>query len=238
MVWAIQTLCGASSITGYSTYFFEQAGLDTSAAFSMTLGQYGLGAVGTILAWFMMGWFGRRTLYLAGQIGMTLLLFIVGCLGISGSEGAQWGVGGLILLYTFVYDMTVGPVCYSLIAEISSTRLRNKTVVLARNCFNITGIIANIITPHMLNPQAWAWGAKAGYFWAGSCALCAVWTYFRLPEPKGRSYAEMDILFEARVPARKFKQTDVAELPAEEPRESVGSRDEKESVERSEYAKS
>lgn len=116
--------------------------------------------------------------------------------------------------------------------------MRNKTVVLARNCFNITGIIANIITPHMLNPKAWAWGAKAGYFWAGSCALCAVWTYFRLPEPKGRTYAEMDMLFEARVPARKFKSTDVAELPAEEPRESVGSRDEKESVEQSEYVKS
>jgi SP family general alpha glucoside:H+ symporter-like MFS transporter len=114
MVWAIQTLCGASSFTGYSTYFFVQAGLDTSSAFSMSLGQYGLGAVGTILSWFLMMKFGRRTLYLWGQIAMVLILLIVGFLGIApaSAQNTQWGIGAMILIYTFVYDMTVGPVWY------------------------------------------------------------------------------------------------------------------------------
>lgn len=98
---------------------------------------------------------------------------------------------------------------YSLVAEIPSTRLRNKTVVLARNLYNITGVVANVLTPHMLNPDAWNWGAKAGFFWAGTGALCAVWTYFRVPEPKGRTYAEMDMLFDAQTSARKFKETSV-----------------------------
>jgi SP family general alpha glucoside:H+ symporter-like MFS transporter len=112
MVWAIQTLCGASSFTGYSTYFFEQAGLDTSSAFSMSLGQYGLGAVGTILSWFLMMKFGRRTLYLYGQIAMAFILLVVGFLGIApaSAHNTQWGIGAMILIYTFVYDMTVGPV--------------------------------------------------------------------------------------------------------------------------------
>ncbi|KAG9563139.1 hypothetical protein KCU71_g7449, partial [Aureobasidium melanogenum] len=66
--------------------------------------------------------------------------------------------------------MTVGPVCYSLVAEISSPRLRNKTVVLARNLYNVTGVVANVLTPHMLNPDAWKWDAKAGSFWAGTGA--------------------------------------------------------------------
>ncbi|THW39571.1 sugar porter family MFS transporter [Aureobasidium pullulans] len=211
MVWAVQTLCGASSFTGYSTYFFEQAGLDVSSAFSMSLGQYGLGAVGTILSWLLMLKFGRRTLYLWGQIAMAFILMVVGFLGIApaSAAGAHWGIGALILIYTFIYDMTVGPVCYSLVAEIPSTRLRNKTVVLARNLYNITGVVANVLTPHMLNPDAWNWGAKAGFFWAGTGALCAVWTYFRVPEPKGRTYAEMDMLFDAHTSARKFKETSV-----------------------------
>ncbi|THY73934.1 sugar porter family MFS transporter [Aureobasidium pullulans] len=211
MVWAVQTLCGASSFTGYSTYFFEQAGLDVSSAFSMSLGQYGLGAVGTILSWLLMLKFGRRTLYLWGQIAMAFILMVVGFLGIAPASavGAHWGIGALILIYTFIYDMTVGPVCYSLVAEIPSTRLRNKTVVLARNLYNITGVVANVLTPHMLNPDAWNWGAKAGFFWAGTGALCAVWTYFRVPEPKGRTYAEMDMLFDAHTSARKFKETSV-----------------------------
>ena len=59
----------------------------------------------------------------------------------------------------------------------------------------------------MLNPTAWNWGAKAGFFWAVSCLICVVWTYFRLPEPKGRTYGELDVLFEQKVSARKFKTT-------------------------------
>lgn len=51
------------------------------------------------------------------------------------------------------------------------------------------------------------WGAKTGFFYAGTCFLCFVWAFFRLPEPKGRTYAELDILFEKKVPARRFKHT-------------------------------
>ena len=66
MVWMVQTLCG-STFMGYSTYFYQQAGLDVSASFSMSLGQYALGAVGVIVSWFLLPHFGRRTLYVWGQ---------------------------------------------------------------------------------------------------------------------------------------------------------------------------
>lgn len=33
--------------------------------------------------------------------------------------------------------------------------------------------------------------------------------YFRVPEPAGRTFAELDILFERKTSARKFKQTRV-----------------------------
>ncbi|KAI7287540.1 hypothetical protein D0864_05821 [Hortaea werneckii] len=211
-VWAVQTLCGGMSMIGFSAYFFTQAGLDTSHAFSMSLGLYALGLVGTICSWFLMSRFGRRTLYLWGQILMGLVLFLIAFISLSDSGGAQWAIAAMMLVYTFVYDATVGPVCYSLVAELASTRVRNKTVVLARNLYNITGIVANVLTPHMLNPDSWDWGAKAGFFWGGSCALCALWTYYRLPEPKRRTYAELDVLFQAKIPAREFASTDVAAL--------------------------
>jgi SP family general alpha glucoside:H+ symporter-like MFS transporter len=214
--WMVQTLCGATFM-GYSTYFYQMAGMAVENSFSMSLGQYAIGAVGTVFSWFLMGWFGRRTLYLWGQIAMCVLLLTIGCVAFAGKENvaAQWVIGSLLLIYTFTYDSTVGPVCYSLVAELSSTRLRTKTVVLARNTYNIVGIMTNIITPRMLNPSAWNWGAKAGFFWAGTCALCAVWTYFRLPEPKGRTYGELDVLFERGVSARKFKSTEVERMDAE-----------------------
>lgn len=229
VTWLTQAFCG-SSFMGFSTYFFEQAGLDTSNAFSMSLGQYALGAVGVLVSWYLMTKFGRRSLYIWGQVLMCSLLLIIGFLGIvpAGNTGAQWGIGAMLLLFTFIYDSTVGPVCYSLVSEIPSTRLRQKTVVLARNTYNAASIIGNILTPRMLNPGAWNWGAKSAFFWAGTCFLCLVWTYFRLPEPKGRTYGELDILFERSVSARKFKDTVVEELHFSE--SSSEFEDEKKSV--------
>lgn len=36
-----------------------------------------------------------------------------------------------------------------------------------------------------------------------------IYTYFRVPEPRGRSFAELDVLFEHEVSARKFESTEV-----------------------------
>lgn len=217
LTWGIQACCGASFM-GFSTYFYQQAGMDVADSFSMSLGQYAIGAVGTVASWFLMKALGRRTLYLGGQGLMVVILTVIGCVSFAGRDNAaaQWTIGSLLLVYTLTYNCTVGPVCYSLVSEMSSTRLKTKTVVLARNTYNILGIVPNVLTPLMLNPSAWNWGAKAGFFWAGSCLICFVWTFFRLPEPKGRTYGELDILFEQGVSARKFKTTKVQKIDGSE----------------------
>lgn len=204
-VWVIQTLCGASFM-GYSTLFYQQAGLATENSFNMSLGQYAIGFAGTLFSWFLMTRFGRRSLYLYGQCILFVLLVAIGGTAFAGRNNipAQWAIGSMLLVYTFFYDCTVGPVCYSLVSEMSSTRLRTKSVVFARNMYNIASIATNIITPRMLNPSAFNWGAKSGFFFAGTCGLCIIWTYFRLPEPKGRTFGELDVLFERRISARKF----------------------------------
>jgi len=71
------------------------------------------------------------------------------------------------------------------------------------------GIICSVLTPYMLNPSAWNWGNYTGFFWGGICFLCIIYTYFRVPEPQGRSFAELDLLFERGVSARKFAHTTV-----------------------------
>ncbi|KFY73904.1 hypothetical protein V499_06034 [Pseudogymnoascus sp. VKM F-103] len=210
LTWAAQNLSGAG-LMSYSTYFYVQAGLATSNSFSMSLGQYGLGMVGTLFSWVLMTYFGRRTLYVGGLASLCVVLFIVGFVSLAGTENASasWATGSMLLVYTFVYDSTVGPVCYSLVSELSSTRLRTKTVVLARNTYNMLSIVNNVIIPYMLNPTAWNWAGKAGFFWGSICFTVLIWSFFRLPEPKGRTYGELDILFERKVAARKFKDTAV-----------------------------
>lgn len=194
---------------GYSTYFYEQAGLSSENSFTFTMIQYVIGLVGTGIAWSLMGRVGRRTLYISGLCGLLVLLAIIGGLGFSSSTSAQWAIGSLLLVFALTYNCTVGPVCYAIVSEISSTRLRQKTVVLARTSYNLCSLLNNSLLPLQLNPLAFGWGAKAGLFWAGACALCIVWCVFRLPESKDRSYAELNLLFENKVAAWKFASTKV-----------------------------
>ena len=209
MVWMTQALCG-SALTGYAAYFYEQAGFSTEDSFNLAVGMYGLAIVCGIASWFWMRRVGRRTLYLIGLGIIAVILAVVGIIGsVPETKGTSWTLGSMIIVMTGVYDATIGPVCYVLVAEIPSSRLRVKTVVLARVFYNVVSIITNIITPRMLNPTAWDWKGKSAYLYLGTTIFCIVWCWFRLPEPFGLTYLEMDILFEKKAKARKFKEFQV-----------------------------
>jgi MFS transporter, SP family, general alpha glucoside:H+ symporter len=212
MVWAIQNLSG-NSFSGYSTYFLEQAGLPAYKAYDFALGQYSINMAGVFGGWFLMSLgIGRRSLYLYGLCGLCSMLFILGFLGLVPHEHkkeASLATGAIMLVWALFYQLSVGTVCYSLVAELSTRRLQIKTVVLGRNLYNIVGIICSVLTPYMLNPGNWNWANFTGFFWAGICFLCIIYTYFRVPEPSGRSFAELDLLFERGVSARKFASTNV-----------------------------
>lgn len=61
----------------------------------------------------------------------------------------------------------------------------------------------------MLNPTAGDWKGKTGFFWGGCCVLFFIWTFFRLPETKGKTFEELDILFARKVRARDFAKYEV-----------------------------
>lgn len=208
ITWACQSLCG-SAFMGFSVYFYEQVGMSSSNAYTLSMIQYVLGLVGTFCAWSLMTNFGRRTLYIAGMAVLMTILAVIGGLGFAPGNAAQWAICCLLLIFTLAYNCTVGPVCYAIVGEMSSTRLRQKTVALARITYNITSIANNFLLPAQLNPGAWNWAAKAGLFWSGVTGLCLLWCLFRLPEAKGRSYAELNLLFENKIAAWWFKGTKV-----------------------------
>ncbi|KAH8901621.1 sugar transporter [Thozetella sp. PMI_491] len=205
MAFAAQPFCG-SAMGGTPTYFFVQAGLPTSISFQMSVGGLGIASVGTIISWFLMTRFGRRTLYLWGLGLLTLILLLVGFISVGApdSTAGNYAQASMMLLWLLVYYMTVGPICYAIISEVSSTRLRNKTVCLSRIAYYIAQIICNVVNPYMLNPTAGNWRGKTGFFWGAWAFLFMVWTWFRLPETKDKTYEELDILFARHVKAREF----------------------------------
>ncbi|KAH8696591.1 hypothetical protein BGW36DRAFT_428592 [Talaromyces proteolyticus] len=70
------------------------------------------------------------------------ILITGGCVGLMPETAAQsWTLGVL----TTIYLATLGLVAYMLVAEIPSTRLRVKTVIIGRVVYNITSIISNTL---------------------------------------------------------------------------------------------
>lgn len=52
---------------------------------------------------------------------------------------------------------------------------------------------------------------KTAFFWGTLSLITTIWAYFRLPETKGRTFEELDILFLRGVNARAFADADMSE---------------------------
>lgn len=68
-------------------------------------------------------------------------------------------------------------------------------------CNAIVGTVTNIVIPFELT----AIGPKTGYMFFGIGVICCVFTYLWIPDITGRSFSQLDELFERKIPARKFK---------------------------------
>lgn len=152
LCWAIQNLSG-NAFSNYSTYFLEQAGLPSTTSYSFALGQYAINTVGVLGAWGLITLgFGRRTLYFYGLCGLFTMLFVMGFLGLvpkAHKPEAALATGSLMIVWALFYQLTVGTVCYSLVAEISTRRLQIKTVVLGRILCKST-IPRNLVHPYQV----------------------------------------------------------------------------------------
>ncbi|CAN6633010.1 alpha-glucosides permease Mph3p [Trichomonascus vanleenenianus] len=208
MAYMIQVLCG-NPLMGYYTYFFQQAGLATSKAFYMAVGNTAIGFVATCCTFFALSFAGRRTIFSYGLYVMTLLLFIIGILDCAPNydknPGYSWAQASLLDIWTFLYQFTVGPLTFVIISEVSPTKLRSRMIAIATAAQSACSIITTVVVPYMFNPQNANLRGKIGFVFGGVSVLCAVWTFFRLPETQGRTFEEIDIMFERRVKTKDFK---------------------------------
>ncbi|KAL7903933.1 general alpha-glucoside permease [Trichoderma velutinum] len=208
MCFSGQTLSGIMFAYN-SSYFFSQIGLGTSTTYSLNLGGTGLAFIGCLINWFvLMPRFGYRTIYTTGIGAMCVTLFIVGILS---PWTDRFSVGMtqacLTLLWTFFFQLSAGQLGWALPAEMGSSRLRQKTICLARESSNLINIAFGILQQYFMNPQAWNLRGYTGFFWGGTCLGMFIWCYFRLPETKGRTFDEIDVLFAKKISARKFAST-------------------------------
>ncbi len=211
-VYSIQVISGIY-LVGYATYFFTLAGLPTTKAFDMGVGFLAVGFVGTLLSWVLLVYFGRRAIYIFGLICLVVLLLIIGILDCAPNylnrPSLSWAQAALMLIWNFCYDFSVGPVCFVILCEVSATKVRSKTIAVATAVQAGLGIVMTIAIPYLINPDQANARGKVGFFFGGLAAISLVWVYFRVPETKGRTYEELDIMFANGVRTKDFKKYQV-----------------------------
>jgi MFS transporter, SP family, general alpha glucoside:H+ symporter len=83
--------------------------------------------------------------------------------------------------------------------------LRQKTYSINIMISTAVSCLITQVMPYLLNTDQANLGGKISFvFFATSLPMC-IYLYFCLPELKGRNYAEVQEMFENKVPARKFK---------------------------------
>lgn len=152
-VFACQQLSGIIFALGYSTYFFQLAGINLSDAFDLGVGVTAIGVVGCIIAWSLMNSWGRRPLFIIGMIGMTTVMLLMGILDFVHTSAAKWVQASCTVVYALFYQATIGPLAYSILGETSSPALRAKTIGLATACQAVFGTVFGIVIGYMINPD-------------------------------------------------------------------------------------
>ncbi|KAJ5707337.1 hypothetical protein N7488_007138 [Penicillium malachiteum] len=207
-----QPLCGNVICGPYATYFFSMVGFSNSLSATaivicedpLNSPAVGCGFACNIAVFFIVDhkrvgrWvilFGGLTLMFIGDLGIGL----VG--SIEPDVKSSSAASGLIIFFVCILGCGSfsgpGAVGWTYTGESGSMHLRAKT--------NTLGNLGNAAI-------AWVFVSTvsymiAGYFYAGMTALSMIIVYFLIPDYTGRSYAQIDELFERRIPARKFSKT-------------------------------
>lgn len=120
---------------GCTILFFQLADFSVAMRFNLSDAFLAVGFVGVLSAWFLLTNLWRRTIYNSGLSFMAIIAvanIIVDCLpNYIHRPGLAWTYATLLLVWNFCPNFSIGPVCYVLISETSTTTLRERTIAVA-----------------------------------------------------------------------------------------------------------
>ncbi|KAH1598226.1 hypothetical protein KXX34_008336 [Aspergillus fumigatus] len=212
MTYLAQQLIGVNFIAGYLAYYYALAGVNHPVAIAQQ--SYAIQVIGNMCSWALIERVGRRRLMVGGCLMMTTMLPVIGGISILNTPTALKVTVALMTVWGFLYQATLGACAYAIGGEIPSPALRQKTYALNMVTTTISSTVVYQLMPILINSEKANLGGKIAFvFFAPSVPMC-FYLFFCLPETRGRSFAELEEMFQARVPSRKFKSYQTSLTPA------------------------
>lgn len=202
----MQPQSGVVYVSSYGTYYYQLLNFTDKQSFQLGCGKEALSVVGSIASWFIVDRFGRRFVMLYGMISLAVLNVLTAGLGTQvGLKSFVNASVAFLTMYNFFYNSSLGPVSYVIGAENANSQLRTKTLSIGIAVNQSVSCMWAFVLPYLFNTNQAHWGSKINFLFAGFCFIAIPFFYFWLPETAGRSYQEIDEMYNKKVPARKFK---------------------------------
>lgn len=184
-----QQWCGTNVIFNYAQEIFVGAGFNVDGMFINIVITGIANVLFTFVALYTIEKWGRRTLMLIGAGGLGIIYLILGTCYAMHVEGVMMVV--LVVAAISCYAMTLGPVTWTLLAEIFPHRVRG--IAMATCTF---ALWVGCCTLTFSFPSMNASLGSSGTFWIYSaiCTFAFIFLYLRCPETKGKSLEELEEL--------------------------------------------
>jgi len=210
---ALQQLSGINFIFYYGTTFFKRSGFQNPFIITIITNVVNVGM--TVPGILVVDKFGRRKMLLVGAAAMAVCQFLVAVVGttrgglvvdaITGNQviqdpAAQKVLISFVCLYIAAFAAIWGPIPWIVCGETFPLSLRAKGMSLSAASNWIWNFAIGYSTPYLVDPstpehKTANLGVKVFFIWGAACIGCFVFTFLFVPETKGLSLEQVDILY-------------------------------------------
>ncbi len=182
-----QQWCGTNVIFNYAEEIFKSAGFDVDGMFINIVITGIANVVFTFVALYTIEKWGRKTLMLIGAGGLGLIYLTLGLCYAMGMTGNLMVV--LVVAAISCYAMTLGPVTWTLLAEIFPHRVRGIAMATCTFALWVGCCTLTFSFPSMNKALG-----SSGTFWIYSaiCICAFIYLFKHCPETKGKSLEELE----------------------------------------------
>ncbi|XP_028387995.1 solute carrier family 2, facilitated glucose transporter member 3 [Phyllostomus discolor] len=189
-----QQLSGINAVFYYSTGIFKDAGVEEPIY--ATIGAGVVNTIFTVVSLFLVERAGRRTLHMTGLGGMAFcsIFMTISLLLKDEYNWMSFICIGAILLFVAFFEIGPGPIPWFIVAELFSQGPRPAAMAVA-GCSNWT---SNFLVGLLFPSAAFYLGAYVFIIFTGFLVIFLVFTFFKVPETRGRTFEEITRGFEGQ----------------------------------------
>ncbi|KAF9256189.1 general substrate transporter [Marasmius fiardii PR-910] len=213
VIFLLQQFSGQNSVNYYAPQIFESIGYTGNTQSLLASGIYGVVKVvfTALFIFFGVETLGRKSSLIISAFGMGTLFYIIGAIlkthppppartdPITGAKifpdppPASKAMAAMLYIYVCFYSMGWGPLPWVYVSDIFPTRTRHYGLALASSSQWLFNFVVSYITPTLVTKLGYKLFLMFATINVGGMGVFAI----LIPETKGRSLEDMDIIFGA-----------------------------------------